>query len=92
MRFVLGEFARSFPKVTFPFSSLPAGAEHSVWSGSSPTFDIVSLFNHGHYLWVCKGASLDLPVAWGSTMAFPGSPSALSSVASSVFLGECVSR
>lgn len=88
VHFVSGEFAIFFPKVTFPFSCVLAGAECCVGSGSSPTFGVVSLFNHGHYLWVCKDASLSLPVAWGSKMAFPGSLSSLSSVASSIFLGS----
>lgn len=91
MHFISRAVARLLPEVTFSFSCLPAGAEDSAWLGSSPTFGIVSLFNHGRYCGM-EGYFSEFIVAWGSNMAFPGSLGSLSSVTVSIFLGSvCVS-
>lgn len=82
-----GAVARLIPEVTFLFSCLPAGAEDSAWLGSSPTFDVVSLFNHGHYCSM-EGHLTEFIVARGSNTAFPGSLGSLSSVTLSIVLGN----
>lgn len=88
VHFVLGEFARSFDKVTFPFLVYQLALR--VLLGLDPHQHLVLkvFLIMAVYFWACKGASLSLPVAWGSNMAFPGSLSSLSSEASSVFLGS----